>query len=98
MKQDSADSFTYCSDLQQVQVLPKAPIQEAFYAQQLAFYVFCVTDIPCGTPVFYIRGVTEVSSALIDFLSKVGFDRDTKHLRLFSDGCGGQNNLIWFML
>lgn len=98
MKEEFIDCVTYCFDLQQVQVLPKVPIQEAFYAQQLSFYAFCVTDIPCKTPVFYTwveheagRGVTEVSSALTDFLNKVGFDPDTKHLRLFSDGCGGQN-------
>lgn len=98
MKEESDDPVSYCFDLQQVQVLPKAPIQEAFYAQQLSFYAFCITDIPCKTPVFYTwleheagRGVTEVRSAVTDFLSKVGFDPDTKHLRLFSDGCGGQN-------
>lgn len=98
MKEDCADSVTYCFDLQQVQVLPKAPIQEAFYAQQLSFYAFCVTDIAMKSPVFYTwleheagRGVVEISSALTDFLKKTDFDTDTKHLRLFSDGCGGQN-------
>lgn len=98
MKEDSADSVAYCFDLQQVQVLPKAPITEAFYAQQLAFYAFCVTDILTKTPVFYTwleheagRGVVEITSALSDFLKKTNFDPDVKHLRLFSDGCGGQN-------
>lgn len=37
------------------------------------------------------RGVTEVSPALTNFLNKVRFTPDIKHLRLFSDGCGGQN-------
>lgn len=98
MKEESADTVAYCFDLQQVQVLPKAPITEAFYAQQLAFYAFCVTDILTKTPVFYTwleheagRGVVEISSALTNFLKETDFDPDVKHLRLFSDGCGGQN-------
>ncbi|CAG9827127.1 unnamed protein product [Diabrotica balteata] len=98
MKEESADSVTYCFDLQQVQNLPKAPITEALYSQQLAFYAFCVIDILTKTPVFYtwleheaLRGMVEISFALTDFLKKTDFDPDIKHLRLFSDGCGGQN-------
>lgn len=98
MNEEFADTVSYCFDLQQVQVLPKAPITEAFYAQQLAFYVFCVTDFSTKNPVFYTwleheagRGVVETSSAVTDFLRKTDFDPDVKHIRLFSDGCGGQN-------
>ncbi|VEN57645.1 unnamed protein product [Callosobruchus maculatus] len=98
MKEEQPNTVSFCFDLQQVQVLPKVPIQDAFYAQQLSFYFFCVTATNCKNPVFYSwmesqagRGATEISSALLDFLQKTNFAPDIHTLRLFSDGCGGQN-------
>lgn len=98
LKEKPAHSITYCFDLQQVQVLPKVPIQDAFYAQQLSFYCFCVTGVDIKKPVFYTwmehqakRGSAETSSALRDFLNKAEFGSDIKHIRLFADGCAGQN-------
>lgn len=62
-------------DLQQVQALSIVPISDAFYAQQLFFYVLYITDIPCKQQIFYSwlehqagRGATEVGSALYEFL------------------------------
>lgn len=40
MHESSSSSVTSCFDMQQVQVLPKLPIQEAFYARQVAYYCF----------------------------------------------------------
>ncbi|KAK4872958.1 hypothetical protein RN001_014987 [Aquatica leii] len=40
MNETPANGLTFCFDLQQVQVLPKMPIQETFYAQQVALYIF----------------------------------------------------------
>lgn len=98
MKETPENSISYCFDLQQVQVLPKTPVGDAFYAQQLSFYAFCVTDISCKSPFFYTwleheaaRGCVEVGSALFSFLSNVEFPENVNELRLFSDGCGGQN-------
>lgn len=98
MKEKPENGMSFCFDLQQVQVLPKVPISDAFYAQQLSFYVFCVTDVACKQPIFYSwlehqagRGATEVGSALYDFLKKTEFPESVKELTLFSDGCGGQN-------
>lgn len=98
MNEKPAQTVSYCFDLQQVQVLPKVPIQDAFYAQQLSFYCFCVTDVNTKKPVFYTwmehqakRGSAETSSALRDFLNKAEFGPDIKELRLFADGCAGQN-------
>lgn len=91
-----AQSVSYYFDLQQV--LPKVPIQDAFYAQQLSFYCFCVTDVDIKNPVFYTwmehqakRGSAGTSSALRDFLSKAEFEPDIKQFRLFADGCAEQN-------
>ncbi|XP_072402171.1 uncharacterized protein [Diabrotica undecimpunctata] len=98
MKEKPEHTVSYCFDLQQVQVLPKVPIQDAFYAQQLSFYCFCVTDVDIKKPVFYTwmehqakRGSAETSSALRDFLNKSEFGSGIKQLRLFADGCAGQN-------
>ncbi|KAK5644754.1 hypothetical protein RI129_006054 [Pyrocoelia pectoralis] len=98
MKEEFANAVSFCFDLQQVQSLPKVPIQDAFYAQQLSFYFLCITATNCKNPVFYswmehqaVRGATEISSALLDFLKKTNFPPNIDTLRLFSDGCGGQN-------
>lgn len=98
MKENPENTVSFCFDLQQVQVLPKVPIQDAFYSQQLAFYNFCITKTNCQDPVFYTwlefqagRGATETSSALLHFLKSEVLPADVNTIRLFSDGCGGQN-------
>lgn len=99
MKEQPADTTSYCFDLQQVQPLPKVPIQDAFYSQQVSFYCLCITEnTDIKNPVFYTwleteakRGAAEVCSALRHFLETANFTATTKKLRLFADGCSGQN-------
>lgn len=98
MKENPEASVTYVFDLQQVQAIPKVTIGEAFYARQISFYSFCVTDVATKNPHFYVwnetqasRGAQEISSALIDFLEKAHIDVSINKIRLFADGCGGQN-------
>lgn len=86
-----------CFDLQQIQPLPKTPIQEAFYSRQINLYNFCVTDLKAKTPVFYIwtedqagKGSTEISSAILSHLSSLELEGKST-LRLFCDGCTSQN-------
>lgn len=96
---DSANTMTFCFDLQQVQPLPKTPIQEAYYSRQISFYNFCIVNQKSLDPYFYTwiesqsgRGSLEVSSAVLNFLSmKITDNQKIQHLRLFADGCGGQN-------
>lgn len=38
MKEEHEIDIIYCFDMQQVQQLPKTPMQETFYARQLSFY------------------------------------------------------------
>lgn len=45
MKQKQHGSLSFAFDLQQVQPLPKLNIGEAYYARQISFYCFCVTNI-----------------------------------------------------
>ncbi|KAF2895356.1 hypothetical protein ILUMI_10810, partial [Ignelater luminosus] len=53
MKKEDAGTTTFCFDLQQIQNLPKIPIQEAYYSLQIAFYSFCIVDINAKEPIFY---------------------------------------------
>ncbi|KAJ4433058.1 hypothetical protein ANN_15315 [Periplaneta americana] len=98
MKQKQHGSLSFAFDLQQVQPLPKLNIGEAYYARQISFYCFCVSNIEATEPAFYVwnetqagRGPQEISSGVTDFLSNTNFDEATTTLRLFADGCGGQN-------
>lgn len=98
MKEHQANTWSFCFDLQQIQVLPKVPIQEAFYAQQLSLYFFCIVGTDCKKPLFYTwleheagRGATEISSALLHFLKTLDIPPNITCIRLFADGCGGQN-------
>jgi hypothetical protein len=98
MKETKEGEKTLCFDMQQVQPLPRTPIQQAFYARQLGLYNVCVTDVKTNQqPCFYIwteeqagRGSTEVASALLAYLKSDDLSQVT-HLRLFCDGCTGQN-------
>lgn len=98
MKEREEGTVSICYDMQQVQPLPKLPISEAFYSHQISYYNICFMDLKKSHPSMYTwtenqakRGSTEVGSALLDFLRKYDFPPNCTKLRLFSDGCGGQN-------
>lgn len=100
MRAQHAGSVTLCFDLQQVHYLPKLTLGETFYKRQLSYYTFCVTDYRIKQVHFYSwdetegnRGAVEISSALIDYLNRQSsnWPADTSKLRLFCDGCAGQN-------
>lgn len=95
---DDNETITYVFDLQQIQPLPKLPIQEAFYSRQLNFYSLCIVDQKGQHPYFYVwtenlagKGSTEISNALLHFFNHSEAHRNKKNLRLFSDGCVSQN-------
>lgn len=101
MKQDPPNTISLCFDLQQVQYLPRITIGEAFYKRQLPFYSFCV--VPPGknkSATFFTwnateghRGSEEIASALLHYLNKEKskWAPGITKVRLFCDGCGGQN-------
>nr|CAH7748064.1 unnamed protein product [Callosobruchus chinensis] len=68
MKAEEPNTISYCFDLQQVQVLPKIPIQEAFYAQQLSLYFFCITKVNCQKPIFYTWMEHQAGRGLLRYL------------------------------
>lgn len=86
-----------CFDMQQVQPLPRTPIQQAFYSRQLGLYNVCVMNIITQNPSFFVwtedqaaRGSTEVASALLNYLNNIDLT-GVERISLFSDGCIGQN-------
>ena len=100
MKHDNI--YSLAVDLQAVHNIPKLTVQECYYSRQLGLYNlgicdltsqknFCYTWLECQSG----RGSNEVASALIDYIHNhltrnVGFLSKTV-LRVFMDGCGGQN-------
>lgn len=97
LKEDPPNSYSFCFDLQQIHPLPKTPIQDAFYLRQISLYAFCCVDVKSKNPVFYTwtedeasRGSTEIGSALLAHLRSLDLE-NIETLRLFCDGCGGQN-------
>ncbi|CAH2003243.1 unnamed protein product [Acanthoscelides obtectus] len=96
-KEDSPNSITFCFDMQQVQPLPRTPISDAFYSHQVSLYIFCCVDMNSRHPTFYTwteiqagRGSVQIGSALLNYLDSLELE-DIEVLRLFCDGCGGQN-------
>lgn len=115
LKNCPPNSKTYCFDLQQQQPLPKTPIQEAFYSRQISLYNFCIapSQEKCKASLYVWtedvagRGPTEIGSAIYDFLCNEfteDFNKSCNLIRLFCDGCGGQNKnshilhllMFWF--
>lgn len=98
MKEKPANSVTFSFDLQQVQPLPKTAVSDAFYLRQISYYTFGVVGLDSRNPIFYSwtedqagRGSIEVASALLNFLQNLELAPDITTIRLFCDGCGGQN-------
>lgn len=110
-KKDQPDTHVVAFDLQAVQVLPKAPIQEAYYSRQLGLYNLGLCDVSNGKNYSFTwtenqseRGSNEIASAVHHYLDNVlpqieDYEQ-IKHLILTSDGCGGQNknNIVLGML
>ncbi|KAK9709759.1 hypothetical protein QE152_g26443 [Popillia japonica] len=75
LQESPPNSVSFCFDLQQVQPLPKTPINDAFYAHQVSLYVLCCVDTKSKTPTFYQwtedeagRGSVEIGSGVLNYL------------------------------
>ncbi|XP_045456339.1 uncharacterized protein LOC123666184 [Melitaea cinxia] len=111
LKADYSDSVRLCFDLQQIHPLPKLNISEAYYARQINFYTFCIVDLNMQDSHFFTwteteagKGSVEISSAILSYLQTYNFAESKTKLRLFCDGCGGQNknmhvvhSLCWWL-
>lgn len=98
IRENKEGELTLCFDMQQVQPLPRTPIQQAFYKRQIGLYNLCIMDVNnSNDPTFYVwtedrsgRGSTEVASGMLNHLRTLDLT-NINHLRLFCDGCGAQN-------
>lgn len=97
------NSLTLSYDCQKNLVLPKIPDQAAYYARQLYLFNFTICEGSSQSPqnksnTFsyiwyeneYPKGCNQIASALHHRLCNSNLD-GVSSVRLFSDGCGGQN-------
>lgn len=97
------NSLTLCYDCQKNLVLPKVPDQAAYYSRQLYLYNFTIcqgsslsaqnkdnTFSYVWTENEFSKGCNQIASALHHRLCNTNLN-DLSVIRLFSDGCGGQN-------
>lgn len=98
------DTLVLSYDCQKNQVLPKVPDQRAYYSRQLYMYNFTVVEGSSQEKlgkenVFsytwceheHPKGSNEIASAVFHALNTRAISPSIKTVRLFADGCGGQN-------
>lgn len=99
IKENLVDETTVCAtfDLQQVILLPIAPVSQLFYHRRLTNYNLTIYDIKnkdCTCFVWHEglgrRGASEIGTCLYKYLNDLDC-RNVKEAFLFSDGCPGQN-------
>jgi hypothetical protein len=103
LKEPDNETLVLSFDMQKNQTLPKVPDQAAYYSRQLYFHnltvvqgnskskltkdnVFCY----CWTEDSFGKDSNLVSSVIYDRLIKTDLS-NFKKIKLFCDGCGGQN-------
>lgn len=103
LRVEMENSLTLSYDCQKNLVLPKVPDQAAYYSRQLYLYNFTICQ---GTSLMpqnkdttfsyvwteneYAKGCNQIASALHHRLCSYNLE-EVSLIRLFSDGCGGQN-------
>lgn len=103
LKEDDPSVMNVSFDCQKNLPLPKLPDQEVYYRRQLYLYNLTfvkgtsrdqLTKDNCTSYLWnedvHKKGSSEIASCLHHFLKNTDFTGKTK-LRLFADGCGGQN-------
>lgn len=85
-------SFDFMQNIQ----LPKTPVGEVFYYQQLTVSLFCIHNIKDNNSKMYIyhegqakKTANEICSFLLDYLMDIS--DNIKEIHLYSDNCWGQN-------
>lgn len=95
-KADSKNVLALAFDYMQNVQLPKTPVGEIFYYQQLTVSVFCIHNLKNNQARMYIyhegqakKTANEICTFLMDYLKE--FMKNEKELHIFSDNCWGQN-------
>lgn len=112
LREEKPEELLLSYDCQKNLLLPKVPDQEAYYRRQLYLYNFTIcegvstADRSTSNTFSYVwteeqygKGSIHIASALYHRLSLLNFE-GKKILKLYSDGCGGQNKntTVIFML
>ncbi|XP_069676001.1 uncharacterized protein [Periplaneta americana] len=103
LQEQTDGQLTLSYDCQKNLILPKVPDQAAYYSRQLYLYNFTICQGHSGcsqtkentfayvwTENEYAKGSNQIASAVHHRLSHTNMDCFTS-VRIFSDGCGGQN-------
>lgn len=103
LRLERANSLTFSYDCQKNLALPKVPDQAAYYSRQLYLYNFTICQGLSSSPQTkdntfsylwteneYAKGCNQIASALHHRLCSSNLE-GISLIRLFSDGCGGQN-------
>lgn len=103
LQEKPEETVTLSFDCQKNLPLPQIPDQEAYYRRQIYLYNFSVVvgssddklnTCNCTSYVWtenvHKKGSNEISSCLFHSLKKLNLE-GIKKIRLFADGCGGQN-------
>ncbi|XP_050542186.1 uncharacterized protein LOC126907768 [Daktulosphaira vitifoliae] len=112
LQNENDGEITFSFDCQKNLVLPKVPDQSAYYSRQLYLYNFTVcqgtskskqlkenTFMYLWLETDYKKGSNEIASFVYHCLKNTNL-MNIHTIRLFSDGCGGQNKnqVMLFML
>lgn len=101
---ENVDEITFFFGCQKNLVLPKVPDQSAYFSRQLYAYNLTIcqgtsrarrnstnTFIYTWLGTEAAKGSNQIASAVDHRLTNTIFKNTKKHVRLFCDGCGGQN-------
>ena len=103
LRQESENTISISFDCQKNLLLPKLPDQSAYFSRQINAYNFTVTIGSSKSPLNkenvhiytwnesdFVKGSNEIASALNHTLNNINLS-DKNVLKLFADGCVGQN-------
>lgn len=104
LQEEKPEIETFSFDCQKNLALPKLPDQACYFSQQLNYYNFTIVNGSSGgkldkAHVFsYLwletdapKDSNSIASAVYHFLQRFQFGESIEIVRLFADGCGGQN-------
>lgn len=104
LKTQLDDEIILSFDCQKNLVLPKVPDQSAYFSRQLYLYNLTICQGPSRGPqgssntFIYawleteaLKGSNQIASAVFHRLMNTIIEETVSHIKLFCDGCGGQN-------
>lgn len=103
LKQREPGVKTFAGDCQQNQAMPKIPDQASYFSRQLNYYNYTMAEsvgVKEMNDFGYTwsedqakKGSNQIASAMCHRLMNTNYD-GTHTVRLFADGCGGQNKNV----